>query len=89
MTTILNNKTILKPGDLAKIGGKRWGSSTKYLLKNQQIWQDIPSNSPILIVDVSYQYITFLFEQSLYHIPNTYNDGEGIPYWCQVINEKL
>ena len=92
MTTILNNKTILKPGHLAKtIEGERWGS-TKYLLKdtsgmNRIIWKDIPFNSPILIVDVDQEYITFLFEQSLYILVNCYNDGEGIPYWCQIINE--
>ena len=91
MTTILNNKTILKPGHLAKtIEGERWGS-TKYLLKdtsgmNRIIWKDIPFNSPILIVDVSYQYITFLFEQSLYYLINCYNDDEGIPFWCEVIS---
>jgi len=90
MTTILNNKTILKPGHLAKtIEGERWGS-TKYLLKdtsgkNSIIWKDIPFNSPILIVDVD-EHITFLFEQSLYYIVNCYNDGEGIPYWCEVIS---
>ena len=92
MTTILNNKTILKPGHLAKtIEGERWGSTT-YLLKdtsgmNRIIWKDIPFNSPILIVDVDQEYITFLFEQSLYILVNCYNNVEGIPYWCQIINE--
>ena len=91
MTTILNNKTILKPGHLAKTIEDRGCRSTKYLLKdtsgmNSIIWKDIPFNSPILIIDVD-EHITFLFEQSLYYMINCYNDEQGIPYWCQIINE--
>jgi len=90
MTTILNSETILKTGHLAEtIEGARWGS-TKYLLKDVSgrgalVWKDIPYNSIILIVDVNKDYVTFLFEQSLYHIVNCYNDEEGTPYWCQII----
>ena len=87
--TILNNKTILKPGHLVKtIEGEKWGS-TKYWNTAARAWQNIPVGSPALIISISIDNlkVSFLYQDSLYYIDNCYNDREGIPYWCQIINE--
>jgi hypothetical protein len=89
MTTILNNKTILKPGHLVKTTQNHLWGSTKYWSTAARAWQDIPVGSPALIISISIDNlkVSFLYQDSLYHIDNCYNDGEGIPYWCQIINE--
>ena len=83
--TILNNKTILKPGHLVKTTQNHLWGSTKYWRTTAGEWQDIPPGSPALIVSINNLIVSFLYQDSLYIIDNCYNDGEGIPYWCQII----
>ena len=85
MTTILNNKTILKPGHLVKTTQNQMWGSTKYWGITASGWQDIPTGSAALIISVDNQKIVFLHQDCLFHIQNCYNDREGNPHWCQII----
>lgn len=80
--TLLNDKTILKPGMLAETTtNDKWGSC-KYWNRNNMEWEYIAPCSPILILNISYMRVDFLYKESLFSIHNCYNDQEGNPFWC-------
>ncbi len=79
--------SILKPGVLVKTTNNKYWGSNKFWHINTLQWQDIPTGSPALIISVDYMKIVFLYQDCLFSIHNCYNDEEGMPYWCQVMNE--
>ena len=80
--TLLNNKTILKPGMLAKTATTDKWQSCKYWHRDKMEWEIIPSHSPIFIIHIDEQRVDFLYEESIFSIHNCYNDKEGNPFWC-------
>lgn len=80
--TLLNNRTILKPGMLAKTAINDMWKSAEYRRKDNTDWEAISPGTPILIVNVSEQEVVFLHQESLFFIHNCYNDEQGNPYWC-------
>ena len=88
--TLLNNRTILKPGMLAKTMISTYWQSTKYLNFNTLKWHSISTDSTILIVNVEKERIFFLYQDSLFFTHNCYNDEQGNPYWCEpIINQCI
>ena len=48
-------------------------------------WRDIPLGSPILILNIGFLRIDFLYQESVFSIHDYCADFNGCPAWCEIL----